>query len=196
MISKKHQQALILEIFDRNGANHGVFTNSTSDLSITTANLPATGLSGAFIAQSEQLITGDADLSDDESAVFQARTPLGSPFATVSKEENGPQKRLVRAWIYDIDSSSSECIFSGYVISTEQISEQYIQVNIANINALVSGFDEGWALSTLCPHRFKGTRCGYQGAETECNKTAQRCAELTNMSRHGGMPFLSVNEEK
>lgn len=43
-----------------------------------------------------------------------------------------------------------------------------------------------------CGWKFKGADgyCGYSGAETECNKTLQRCRELANNSRYGG--FASV----
>lgn len=40
---------------------------------------------------------------------------------------------------------------------------------------------------TICRYKdFKGTRCGYAGAETECNRTLQRCEELGNQTRFGG----------
>lgn len=33
-------------------------------------------------------------------------------------------------------------------------------------------------------------RCGYTGAETECNRTFARCKELGNQNRFGGMPAI------
>ena len=37
---------------------------------------------------------------------------------------------------------------------------------------------------------FKGTLCGYDGTETDCNRTFERCRELGNETRFGGFPGL------
>ena len=42
-----------------------------------------------------------------------------------------------------------------------------------------------------CPHTFAGEHCGYSGAETVCDHTYKRCAELSNTPRFGG----SLGEE-
>lgn len=41
-----------------------------------------------------------------------------------------------------------------------------------------------------CRWKFKGTQCGYSGIETECNKTKQRCKDLSNIARYGGFPSI------
>ena len=43
-----------------------------------------------------------------------------------------------------------------------------------------------------CTYRiFKDPQtCGYVGSETECNRTKQRCKELGNFSRFGGVPSI------
>ncbi len=41
-----------------------------------------------------------------------------------------------------------------------------------------------------CQWRFKSDECGYAGAETECNKTKQRCKVLNNYVRYGGFPAI------
>lgn len=38
-----------------------------------------------------------------------------------------------------------------------------------------------------CPWIFKGTECGYSGAETECNKTLSNCKARSNTSNFGGI---------
>jgi lambda family phage minor tail protein L len=45
-----------------------------------------------------------------------------------------------------------------------------------------------------CGWKFKGTECGYAGAETSCNKTKQRCKELNNYRRFGGFPSIQANK--
>ena len=43
----------------------------------------------------------------------------------------------------------------------------------------------------ICRYRqFKGTRCGYVGAEETCDRTLTRCRELENSSRFGGFPGM------
>ena len=41
---------------------------------------------------------------------------------------------------------------------------------------------------------FKGTECGYAGAETTCNRTKQRCKELGNYKRFGGFPSIPTKQ--
>lgn len=46
----------------------------------------------------------------------------------------------------------------------------------------------------MCRYKeFKGDQCGYAGAETECNRTPQRCKELDNYARFGGFPSIPGN---
>lgn len=37
---------------------------------------------------------------------------------------------------------------------------------------------------------FKGPECGYDGTETECSRTFERCRELGNQRRFGGFPGI------
>jgi len=41
-----------------------------------------------------------------------------------------------------------------------------------------------------CSWKFKSSECGYAGAETECNKTQQRCKQLNNYQRFGAFPSV------
>lgn len=41
-----------------------------------------------------------------------------------------------------------------------------------------------------CSWKFKSLQCGYAGAEGQCNKTLQRCRELSNQLRFGGFPSI------
>lgn len=46
-------------------------------------------------------------------------------------------------------------------------------------------------LKNFCRYKeFKGTLCGYVGAETECNRSFSRCKELNNQARFGGQPAM------
>lgn len=43
---------------------------------------------------------------------------------------------------------------------------------------------------THCRWKFKSDECGYSGGESSCNRTLQRCRELSNQSRFGGFPSI------
>lgn len=47
-------------------------------------------------------------------------------------------------------------------------------------------------LKNQCRFTFKDSRCGYDGAETECNRTFTRCKELGNEARYGGFPGVGT----
>ena len=41
-----------------------------------------------------------------------------------------------------------------------------------------------------CTWKFKSVQCGYSGAESSCNKTFQKCRDLSNQLRFGGFPSI------
>jgi lambda family phage minor tail protein L len=43
-------------------------------------------------------------------------------------------------------------------------------------------------IRTHCSWIFKGEECKYDGGETACNRTLQRCRELGNTLNYGGFP--------
>ncbi len=47
-----------------------------------------------------------------------------------------------------------------------------------------------------CPWRFKDVNCGYNGTETWCDKTYERCLQLGNTPNFGGFPHLADIEGK
>jgi len=42
----------------------------------------------------------------------------------------------------------------------------------------------------FCDYQFKGVECGYNGSETECDRSLKRCRELDNEIRYGGEPTI------
>jgi lambda family phage minor tail protein L len=44
-----------------------------------------------------------------------------------------------------------------------------------------------------CRFIFKGTECGYIGVANWCNKTYDRCKELSNIRRFGGFPGIPMS---
>lgn len=59
--------------------------------------------------------------------------------------------------------------------------------NILNIQLPLASYSRN-----LCQHAvFKGTECGYTGAETSCSRTKASCKAYGNYSRFGGFPSIS-----
>jgi len=58
--------------------------------------------------------------------------------------------------------------------------------NLSNKRSPVSRYLKGH-----CRYKqFKGPECGYDGTETECSRTFERCRELSNQARFGGFPGI------
>lgn len=50
--------------------------------------------------------------------------------------------------------------------------------------------------SPTCHLRFKGTRCGYGGSETQCDRTYARCYALGNSDNFRGARWLAATSER
>lgn len=67
-----------------------------------------------------------------------------------------------------------------------QCNAQWVVFTLGAANPLNKKFPPNQYIAAHCRFKFKGTYCGYDGFETECNKTIDRCRELQNASRFGG----------
>jgi len=47
-----------------------------------------------------------------------------------------------------------------------------------------------------CPWAFRGIECGYAGASTSCNKSYERCVQLSNSDNFGGFRWLPAVAEQ
>lgn len=147
--------------------------------------------------QPEAVSVGEIDLSDNagrsnakiyaykDSALMawlKPKTPLNEIYA--------------RIHIFNQKDGSATCVFAGYCLQIDESQKIKSELTLSGFTNLPKKVDTGFVLSSMCPHRFKGHRCKYSGAETDCDKTIQRCAELGNTVNHGGFPFLSFDEDK
>jgi len=71
------------------------------------------------------------------------------------------------------------------------------------ISVTIMGILDQWSQRTLNQHPpscrwkiFKGTECGYAGAETECDRSYARCDELSNTDNFGGFRWLPSIQNK
>lgn len=84
-------------------------------------------------------------------------------------------------YTFHIDTYSSDANNAEFILTTR-------------LDVLDKFLPGGIYLRTHCRWKtFKDTNtCGYTGAETECNRTMQRCKELNNFLRFGGFPSVPV----
>ncbi|NTU42264.1 MAG: hypothetical protein HGA78_04270, partial [Nitrospirales bacterium] len=101
---------------------------------------------------------------------------------------------IIRRTYLDLDPASVlsyRVLFKGRItqvtgnpagIISLEVSDQYFhwQGNIVRRNT-----------SKLCGFRFKGTRCGYTGAGTFCDKTLTACQGYNNEDNFGGFPYTA-----
>ncbi len=85
-------------------------------------------------------------------------------------------------------------VFSG-IIGAPIANEQSVILTVCN-PLLRAQQQAGRLYQNLCPWEFKGTECGYSGASSTCNKTANQCNSYSNLANFGGfnyIPYTPVN---
>jgi len=85
-------------------------------------------------------------------------------------------------------------LYIGF-LSEWSLTERSIKITLSSEFSF--WFKKGLRLPTPnCPWSFKGTECGYAGAETACDKSSNRCAALGNYAKFGGRKFIADVEGK
>ena len=71
------------------------------------------------------------------------------------------------------------------------ISQQDLTFDIEAVLGGYTAISPNMTYGVNCQWRkFRDVNCGYAGAETSCDKTISRCAQLGNLSNFGGFPSL------
>lgn len=101
------------------------------------------------------------------------------------------KKVLVRlVWLDKIAIDECKLDFIFY-IDSYSANEKVAEFNLMpKVDALQITLPRRTYSRNYCQWRFKSDECGYAGAETECNKTKQRCKVLDNYVRYGGFPAI------
>lgn len=100
--------------------------------------------------------------------------------------------RLV--WL-DLLADPDACIDHVFFIDSYSSDQSNVVFDCTSrLDVLGRSLPNGMYLRTHCRYKkFKDpATCGYAGAETECNRTMQRCKELGNFQRFGGCPSLPL----
>lgn len=95
--------------------------------------------------------------------------------------------RIVNAALLAEDYSE---LTTTLTVQACKVTAQWVTFTLGAVNPLNSSFPPQQYIAMHCRFRFKGPHCGYIGAETECNKTLDRCRVLLNSARFGGHPGL------
>lgn len=101
------------------------------------------------------------------------------------------KKVLVRlVWKDKLDNADIKYDFV-YFISNYTSNEKVVEFSLLpKVDMLGLVLPKRTYSRNYCQWRFKSDECGYSGAETECNKTKQKCKELDNYVRFGGFPAI------
>lgn len=87
-----------------------------------------------------------------------------------------------------LDNTTPEVEYQMEVIDVSVDHQSKITFRLGAENLMKLRCPTDRYLKNHCRFEFKGSRCGYTGPETECNRTLTRCKELNNETRYGGYP--------
>ena len=105
----------------------------------------------------------------------------------------GKRVDIIMIWMDHLDDADAHKTQS-YFIDTYTATEEAVSFNLTSKFDLMDVALPGrTCLRNYCSSVFKSTECGYAGAETTCNKTLQKCRELSNQVRFGGFPSVPTD---
>lgn len=95
--------------------------------------------------------------------------------------------RIINSNLLDITTPLREEMFDIMEVSIDSKNRITFKLGAENLQEHRS--PKHRFLKNHCRYKiFKGAYCGYDGPETECNRTFSRCKELGNQKRFGGAP--------
>jgi phage-related protein len=100
----------------------------------------------------------------------------------------GSSVRVMLVHSEHLDLAAPEVQYS-FTVTDSSSDNLWAYFTLGALNPWNRRFPRSRVLKRFCRYKvFKGDRCGYAGAETECDRTLARCRVLLNSSRFGGAP--------
>jgi len=91
----------------------------------------------------------------------------------------------------NIASATPEDSYTFVLLSTDINYDNMINIEMGAENLRNYRFPPNRYLKNHCRYKdFKGTQCGYSGAETTCDRTFTQCRNYGNEERFGGFPAI------
>ncbi len=87
-------------------------------------------------------------------------------------------------------SNDSIVLFNGRMERPNKINEKSVVIEAFELLGSIQHEIPARTFSLLCPFRFKGEECGYEGEETECSKSWAACSAYSNTANFGGFRFI------
>ena len=159
--------------------------------------------------------------SNNEDVVFCGRTYTAFPFQIDQAKQTSKGEiptvslrvcnvtRLIHGYLESLDGAVGPRV-TVKVVNAGHLSEDYTELDMT-FSVLSTQADSEWvtfSLGSISPLRnrfplyrftalhcnwdFKGFECAYAGAETDCDRTWERCQALGNTPRFGGYPGLNL----
>ena len=90
----------------------------------------------------------------------------------------------------NLDSSTPELEEEFEILEASVDRNMVITFKLGATNLYMLRLPQDRYLKDHCRWEFKSPECGYQGEETECDRTFTRCVQLGNQARFGGFPGI------
>lgn len=109
-------------------------------------------------------------------------------------KQNGIEGNKVIATIYVINTIdlTEEILAEKFELTSWDSTTQWATFKMGASNPFMQEYPRRKMYANFCGFKFKGSQCGYTGAETVCDKTLTRCRELNNSVRFGGFKGLGA----
>ena len=120
---------------------------------------------------------------------------VGRVLTKIIEDVAGAVGSTARLILVHSDLLNEDPVFDEkYSIISCSVNLDWISFTLGAENPLRNRAPKQRYLMDHCRYKvFKGTLCGYGGAESECNRTFARCVELGNTTRFGGFPGVGLS---
>jgi lambda family phage minor tail protein L len=106
----------------------------------------------------------------------------------------GKKVKITMVWanqLSDVNAKIDDIYYIDTITANQAVAEFTLTSKFDVLNVDLPGRRYS---RNYCAWKFKSTECGYGGAETSCNKTFQRCRDLSNQERFGGFPAIPMRK--
>jgi lambda family phage minor tail protein L len=186
-IAEKNKQAnkplFLYKVYAYDGTNHLYYAEAPTDITFDSQVYVAFPVTHDFISESSSGQISQVRLKcSNVSRAIQAYLE--------AYDLRGKRVDIIMVWADKLDEPTNKLVDTYYIdnySSNERDAEFTLTSKLDVIDLLLPS---GKYLRTHCRWAFKSTECAYSGAETECDRTFQRCKVLANQVRFGGFPSI------
>ncbi len=183
--SPTNKPIFLYKIYDYDGTNDLLFAEYDQSVTFNGEVYIAFPITHEFIEES----------GNQEIPQIKVRASNVSRYLQAYLEQydlRGKRVDIILVWANQLNNPDVK-IIDTYYIDSYSANEQDVEFTLTSkFDVLDVVLPSGKYLRTHCRWVFKSDQCGYTGSETSCNRTFQRCQELSNVARFGGFPSIPI----